>query len=72
MALGINAYQAEQIMRQAFAALDTAHGCLELVAVDCKPIDLDECRQEIDAARNELVAVLDATEPKTNQREASQ
>ena len=54
----INANQAEQVMRQAFNALETAGGCLMLVADDRKPIDLEECRVEIEAARMTLYRAL--------------
>lgn len=44
-----------KLERQILDALDTAMGCLMLVAQDRKPIDLDECRAEIQAAYDALV-----------------
>lgn len=46
------------VIGQALNALDGAHGCLELVADDIKPIDLHDCRQEVDAARTALAELL--------------
>lgn len=45
-------------LRKALDALDTAAGCLMLVADDRKPIDLAECREEIDMARDALAMAL--------------
>lgn len=46
-----------ETLGRAIAALDTASGCLTLVANDRKPIDLEECRLEIAAAFDELAAI---------------
>lgn len=45
------------LMRQIVAALDTAGGCLDLVAEDRKPVDLDECRREVKEAYEALLAI---------------
>lgn len=50
--------EVKELLRQSFNALDTAQGCLDLVAEDRKPIDLEECRDEIGHARMALYKVL--------------
>lgn len=56
--ISLSAEQLEKVI----AALDTAGGCLMLVAEDRKPVDLEDCRAEIQAAYDDLAALADEHE----------
>lgn len=57
-----NVMAAEPLLRKVVDALDTAHGCLQLVESGIQITDLAECQREIDVARYEAAKALGWTE----------
>lgn len=50
----------DTLVKDVWSALETSVGCLELVQADRKPIDLDECLEQVKAAFDDLTEWMDS------------